>query len=65
MENEGPNPKPFKPDPPERWDVAKARLYQWHKNSGAMEVYYWLYPEDRPPTREPQPEPEPQRGRSR
>jgi hypothetical protein len=62
--DKSPNPKPFRPDPPEHPAARKARLFQWHYAKGTMGMYYDMYPEDRPPEREPVPAPQP-RGRSR
>ncbi len=33
--------------------TAKARLAQYHRANNSMEMFYDLYPEDRPPTRQP------------
>jgi hypothetical protein len=57
-----PNPKPFRPDPPEHPAAMKARLFRWHYARGSMGIYYDLYPEDRPFQPEPR---EPPTGRSR
>jgi hypothetical protein len=54
---QSPNPKPFKPSPPEDPDVTKARLFAWHQARGTMGLYYDLYPEDRPAESEPCPTP--------
>jgi hypothetical protein len=60
---QSPNPKPFKPNPAEHHDVAKARLFAWHYARGTMGIYYDLYPEDRPA--EPEPRLTPPRGQER
>jgi hypothetical protein len=67
-DDDSPNPDFNRPSPPESREARKARLFQWHYNRGTMEMYYDMFPEDRPPKREPEPEPTPapkQHGRGR
>ena len=65
-DDDSPNPDFNRPSPPQSAAAEKRRLFQWHSARGSMGTYYDLFPEDRPPKREPEPAPAPkQHGRGR
>ncbi len=48
-------PDSKKPPLHEHPDDARVRLYWWHKRAGTLGIYYYMYPEDRPPDVEAEP----------
>jgi len=47
-----PNPDYVRSAPREHPDAERSRLYQYHRAAGTMELYFEMYPLDRPPSRD-------------